>query len=124
MSILLDYLIAYPEAKVRFTASDMISHVDSDAAYLVAPKPRSKLNGTVHIEWKIFKHVVASAAEAETSGLFHNFQKEIYLRNICITLGHQQPATPVKTYNLTAASFIHDTLKKNRSKYWDLSYHW
>ena len=75
----------------------MILHVDSDAAYLVAPKARSrvagffycgdkymtnttpcsKLNGPVHIECKTLKHVVASAAEAEIGGLFHNCQKAI-----------------------------------------------
>ena len=63
----------------------MILHIDSDAAFLVAPKarnrvagfyycgdtytksttPHSKLNGPVHIECKTLKHVVTSAAEAE-----------------------------------------------------------
>ena len=70
----------------------MILHLDSYAAYLVAPKARSRvagyfycgqqynkntppnttLNGPIHIECKTLNHVVASAAEAETAGLFHN----------------------------------------------------
>ena len=70
----------------------MILHLDSDAAYLVSPQARSRvvsnfycrqkynknkppytnLNGPIHIECKTLKHVVDSAAEAETAGLFHN----------------------------------------------------
>ena len=35
---LLDYAATYPKAYVRFFASDMILHVDTDAAYLVMHK--------------------------------------------------------------------------------------
>ena len=35
--MLLDYVTTYPNPKIRFYASDMIFHVDSDAAYLVQP---------------------------------------------------------------------------------------
>ena len=99
IKMLLDYLSTYPNAKIRYTASDMILYVDSDAAFLVAPKarsrvagfyycgdsytknttPHSKLNGAVHIECKTLKHVVISAAEAETGGLFHVCQKAVQL---------------------------------------------
>ena len=41
LSCLLDYAATYPEAVVRFHATDMILNVDSDAAYLVLPKARS-----------------------------------------------------------------------------------
>ena len=97
--MLLDYLVTYPDAKIRYTKSGMILHLDSDAAYLVAPKARSwivgffycgdtytknatppnKINGPIHIECKLLKHVVASAAEAETAGLFHNCQTAVML---------------------------------------------
>jgi len=70
----------------------MILHVDTDAAYLVLHKARSRiagyyylaqyptadaipkptLNGAIHVECKTLKHVVASAAEVETGGLSHN----------------------------------------------------
>ena len=33
--MLLDYAATYPSAKIRYYASDMILHADSDAAYLV-----------------------------------------------------------------------------------------
>ena len=39
-------------------------------------------------------------------------------------LGHDQLATPVKTDNATAASFVIDMIKKKRSKLWDVRYHW
>ena len=73
----------------------MILYVDSDAVYLVAEKakshiagyyycsnktppntePNPPLNGPIHIECKLLRHVVTSATEAETAGLFHNCQK-------------------------------------------------
>ena len=78
---LLDYAATYPNAFIRYHASDMVLHVDSDAAYLVMPKARSRiagyyqllnyptkqgdLNGPLHIECKTLRNVVASAAEAE-----------------------------------------------------------
>ena len=144
ITMLLDYLATYPNAKIRYTASDMILHVDSDAAFLVAPKarsrvagfyycgdtytknttPHSKLNGPVHIECKTLKHVVTSAAEAETGGLFHVCQKAVQLRHMLTALDHLQPATPAKTDNSTSASFVKGTLKQNRSKSWDMRYHW
>ena len=68
----------------------MILNIDSNAAYLVAPKARSRvasyyhlsanpkitkhprLNGTIHIECKTLRHIVSSAVEAEVGGVFHN----------------------------------------------------
>ena len=45
ITMLLDYLCTYPHAKIRYTASDMILHIDSYAAFLVAPKVRSRVAG-------------------------------------------------------------------------------
>ena len=66
----------------------MILHIHSDAAYLVMSKARSRIagyfyldnpkknlpiiNGSILIECKTLKSVVASAAEAEIFGVFHN----------------------------------------------------
>ena len=87
---LMDYVHTYPSAYICFHASDMILNIDSDAAYLVARKARSrvagyyhlsfgplvskhpKLNGAILVECKTIRHVVSSAAEAETGGVFHN----------------------------------------------------
>ena len=139
---LLDYATTYPNAKIRFYASDMTLHVDSDAAYLVLPKARSRIaghyslgtprklptnpipNGSILIECKTLRHVVASAAEAEVGGLFHNAQMAIPIRNMLEQLGHPQPPTPIKTDNSTADSFVHDNIHLKRSKSWDMRFYW
>ena len=46
---LMDYLYTYPDAYIRYYASDMVLHVDSDAAYLVAPKSRSRAAGFYYL---------------------------------------------------------------------------
>ena len=141
--MLLDYLNTYKHAVICFFRSDMKLHVDSDAAYLVAPKAKSRiagffycsdhsttnpptppLNGPLHVECKILRHVVTSAPEAETAGLFYNCQTALYLQRMLTALGHPQSTTPVKTDNGTAAQFVRDTIKNKRSKSWDVRYHW
>lgn len=79
------------DAKIRYYASDMILHLDSDAAYLVLPNalcriaghfylsstppdppalPQPQQNGPTLTECRSLKHVVASTVKAETGGLF------------------------------------------------------
>lgn len=84
---LVDYLHTYPNACIRYWASDMALHVDTDAAHLIAPKAQScvaghfhlsnhpnitkhpKHNGAILVECKILCHVVSSAAKAEVAGI-------------------------------------------------------
>ena len=82
----MDYMATYPESIIQFYASDMILSVDSDAAYLVLPKAKSRIagfyyltdrdssyyNSPILVVCKTLKNVVASAAEAETGGIFLN----------------------------------------------------
>jgi len=42
---LLDYLATYPNATIRYHASDMIAVCETGAAYLVLPKARSRIAG-------------------------------------------------------------------------------
>ena len=139
---LMDYVYTYPNTFIRYYASDMVLHIDSDAAYLVAPKARSRVagyfhlanhpnnpakttpNGAVHVECKTLRHVVSSAAEAETAGVFHNAQTALPIRVILQALDHPQPPTPIKTDNSTANGFIHDNIHQKRSKSWDMRYYW
>ena len=139
---LLDYVATYPNAFIRYYASNMILHVDSDAAYNVMPKARSRIagyyylsgkpnttqqnqfNGPLLIECKIIRHVVASAAEAEIGGLFHNAQTSIPIRVMLEALCHPQPPTPIKTDNATAHGFIYDNINLKKSKSWDMRYYW
>jgi hypothetical protein len=144
-NMLLDYASTYPNSKIRYFASDMILHADSDAAYLVLPNAKSRIaghfylsatppdlplkptpppNGPILTECRTLRNVVASAAEAETGGLFHNAQTCIPIRIALEELGHVQPPTPLKTDNSTATAFVHSSMKQKRSKSWDMRYHW
>ena len=121
--------------------------IDSDAAYLVAPQAKSRIagyyylgkkihpnllssttttkpNAPLHVECKTLKHVVSSAAEAETGGLYSNCNFAISLRHMLTALGHKQGPTAVKTDNQTASAFVNNTLKAKRSKTWDMRYFW
>ena len=140
----LDYVNTYQNVLVRFYASDMILNIETDAAYLVLPKARSRLagyfymghhkgkkspftplNGATLVECKTILHVVASAAEAETAGLFHNAQIAVpMIRHILEALGHNQPPTPIKTDNSTAVGFTYNNINQKRSKSWDMRYYW
>ena len=110
----------------------MVLHVESDVAYLVAPKARSRiagfyycsnnyapnhasnvpLNGPIHVECKTLRRVVTYPAEVETTGDFLNAQLCVPIRHMLTILGHKQPPTAIKTNNSTASSFVHDTIKK------------
>ena len=50
---LLDFIATYPNATIRFYKSDMVLHVDSDAAYLVLPQARSRFAGHFFLSSKL-----------------------------------------------------------------------
>jgi hypothetical protein len=123
----------------------MILCIVSDAAYLVLPKARSrcaglyflsdrcttsppqpKSNGAVHVLCKTIRGVPASAAEAETGGLFLNAQEAIPLRTALEEMGHAQPltGTPLETDNSTAHDILKAQVRMKRSKAFDMRYHW
>ena len=89
----MDYAHTYPSATIRYHASDMQLHIDSDAAYLVLPKARSRgaghfylsdkiadnhsiptptPNGPILTECVTLRNVMSSAAEAEVGTVHHN----------------------------------------------------
>ena len=137
---LMDYVFTHPAAKLRYVKSDMQLHVDSDAAYLVAPKAKSRVagyynlsdkqtennttlptyNAPVHIECALLKHIISSAAEAGTGRLFHDTQIAIGIIKILEALGHKQDTIKVNIDNSTAAAFNNSTLKEKKSKTWDM----
>ena len=144
---LLDYLYTHPTATLRYHKTDMQLYIDSDAAYLVAPGAKSRiagyfycssttqnstpttikqplLNSPIHVECKTLKHVVSSAAEAETGGLFSNCHFAISIKYMLQALDHKQGPIPIKTDNQTASAFVNNTLKAKRSKTWDMRYFW
>jgi hypothetical protein len=142
---LLDYLATHPTAIIRYYASDMILSVVADAAYLVLPKARSRCagiyilsnasttnpprptpNGAVHVLCKTLRGVPASAAEAETGGLFLNAQEAIPIITALEEMGHKQPpnGTPLETDNSTAHDILKAQVRMKRSKAFDMRYHW
>jgi hypothetical protein len=147
---LLNYCATHPDAIVRYTKSDMHLWVESDASYLSESKARSryagyhylssrptdpttppgpdepqpKLNGPISIPAKILREVVASAAEAELGGLFHNGKEAVPERITLDELGHPQPPTPLVTDNSTASGIANDSVKQRRSKAMDMRYYW
>ena len=142
-TLLLNYAASNPDATVRWHASDMILHIHSDASYLSEPKARSRVggffylgnkdesndnphpNGPIHVESRIMKNVMSSAAEAETGALFHNGQEGAYFRQILMELGHPQPGpTPIITDNSTAEGFANNRTKVKRSKAMDMRFYW
>ena len=48
----------------------------------------TKLNGAVHVECKTLRHVVSSAAEAETAGVYHNAEMALPIRIVLKALNH------------------------------------
>jgi hypothetical protein len=137
---LLQYAATHPSAPIKFKRSDMVLRVHSDASYLSAPKARSRaggyfflasksptdttINGAIHVEAKIMRNVMASAAEAEIGSLFINAQTTLPLRVALTELGHPQPPTPIQTDNSMASSFAASTVKQKRSKTIDMRYYW
>ena len=143
--LLLDYLSTYPNAIIRYYASDMILCIVADAAYLVLPNARSryaglyflsnlsttnppqpKPNSAVHVLCKTIRGVPASAAEAETGGLFLNGQEAVPLITALEEMGHNQPkkGTPLETDNSTAHDILRAQVRMKRSKAFDMRYHW
>jgi hypothetical protein len=144
---LLNYCATHPDAVVRYSASDMVLHIESDASYLSAAKARSrsagyhflsdrpsnppdptaappKANGAINVHCTVMREVLASAAEAELAALFHNGREACPLRTTLEELGHAQPATPIQTDNSTAAGIANDTVKQKRSKAIDMRFYW
>ena len=136
---LLDYAASHADAKITYTASNMILRIHSDASYLSVPRARSRvgghfylslgatspaLNGPIHCVSKILKNVVSSAAEAEIAATFENCKEAVMIRTTLQELGHPQPPTPVQVDNTTAHGFANDTIKIKRTKAIDMRYHW
>jgi hypothetical protein len=118
----------------------MILHIHSDASYLSVSNARSRLgglfflgnkspeqytiNGSILNVASVIKNVVASAAESEVGGCFHNAQSGAPLRVTLTELGHTQPPTPLRTDNSTASGIMNETIKQKQSKAMYMRYHW
>jgi hypothetical protein len=146
---LLNYCATHPEATVRYIASDIVLHVQSDASYLTAPKAQSRAagyhflssrpqdptkppgpndppppsNGAIKVLCSIMREVVASAAEAELAA-FHNGKEANPIRIPLQELGHEQPPTRIQTDNSAATGIANDSIKQKRAKAIDMRFYW
>ena len=134
----LDYAHSNPDGEIIFRASDMILQVDSDAAYLVAPKARSRaggyhflgnkdhtmFNGPIHILAKIIKNVMGSAMESEIAAMFMNGQLIMKYREILKDMGHPQPPTRIRTDSQTGCGVVTGKMKQKRTKSVDMNFNW
>jgi hypothetical protein len=139
--MLMDYLYTYPNAVIRYYASDMILKITSDATYLVQPKARSRAAVHYHLGWlnnndrvngpldvlcQTLKNVVSSAAEAETGGVYIGGKHGCPLRVGLQEMGHPQPTTgtPFDTDNNTAQGILNSKMRQKLSKSFDMRYWW
>ena len=144
---LLDYVATHPDAAIRYNASDMQLHVDSDASYLSMPQARSRaggffflsarnadpdsktfstppINGAIHVHSSRIRNVMASAAEAELGALYDNAQEAAAIRTTLDDMGRPQQTTAIKTDNSTAAGIANNTLKQRKSRSMDMKFYW
>ena len=132
---LLDYVATHPNAVLRYSASDMILAVHSDASYLSEAKARSRAGGHVYLTntndenfrngavltvSTIIKHVMASASEAELAAMFYNSREAIPLRITLAEMGHKQPPTTMTVDNSTAHGLTEGAMIPKRSKAMDM----
>ena len=133
----LDYCATNPDPKIIFRASNMILHIHTDAAYLVAPKAQSQAagyhflgnkdgtlhNGPIYVLPKIIKAVMSSAAEAECGGAFMNRTEACPFQTTLEELGWKQPPTPIITNNSTVYGIMKGTIQQKRSKSMDMRFY-
>ena len=139
---LLNYVATHSNAVIRYHKIDMCLHVNSNAAHKVLPKARSRLaghfflsdhpdfkrtvtpNGPLLTKCKTIRTIVASAAEAETYGIFHNVQTALLIRFLLEQMGHRQSPTPLKTNNKIAEAFVQQEMRHKKSKSWNIILWW
>ena len=123
----------------------MCLHIDSDAAYIVQTKARSRVAGRYYLsnnqppphiqptttpnvpiltKCQTIRTVMASAAEAETGVIYLNVQQAVPIRTDLIEMGHTQPPTPINTNSLTSYGILIGNMRQKRSKDFDMRFHW
>jgi hypothetical protein len=102
----MNYLTTYQHVYIQYHTSDMILLINSNAAYLIIPKAKSRVvgyfqlnddpkqipypivNGVILVKYKALRYVVLSATKAETARIFYNAQVAIPIQYILKQLDH------------------------------------
>ncbi len=82
------------------------------------------LNGAFHVILTIMRFVVASAAEAKLSALYHNCQTGMIFRLTLKEMGHTQPKTPVHCDNATTVGIATNSIKQQHSCSTEMWFFW
>ena len=142
---LLDYDATHPNTIMRYHASGMRLHIDSDASYLSVKNSRSRAggyyylsdkanitkpptkptpNGVLHALCITFRNVMASAVEAKLGALFYNGQVAEPIRTCLEVMGYPHPSTPNKIGNSTAAGIVNSSIRRKKPKAIDMQFYW
>ena len=131
----LNYAASHPDAKICFSASNMILHIASNGSYLSETKSRSRVGGIFYLSSKLTKHnqaldcnhpfnspfhvvakilkmITSSAMETEVAATFYNAKEALPFRVTLTEMVHPQQPTPMEVDNETAIGFLKST-KKN-----------
>jgi hypothetical protein len=143
----LNYAATHPQAKIRYTASQMHLWLHSDASYLNESKARSKNGGFFYLSNKpklpikpndppppliapflvnsrIIDAVMSSVQESETGSGFINAKDAIPTRTTLQEMGHPQGPTPIQFDNKCATRILTDTVVQRRAKAMDMRFYW
>ena len=144
---LLNYAATHPDATIRYSSSDMILHVHSDASYLSDPKACSRVgghyflisrssnpskpppsppppNGPLFTFSKIMHNVMGSASEAKIGATYLNGQESVPICTTIAKMGHPHPPTPIQIDNSTAKGLANRNIKRKRYKAIDMCFYW
>eukprot|EP00957_Ditylum_brightwellii_P168831 12850804-Ditylum_brightwellii.AAC.1 len=135
---LLDYCAFHPTETIRYTPSNMLLKVHSNALYLLVPEARSRaggyfflgcatddhMNGPLLVVSTILCNVMVLAAEVELGTLFVNVKETVALRVMLEELGHLQPVTPIQVDNSTSYRIVNSSIQQWKSKAIDMHFYW
>ena len=143
----LNYNATHPNDTIRYTDSDMVLHIHSNASYLskhqshrraggnyflgdICPdmsKPPTTLpclNSPIYSIPCIMSNVMGSDAKAKIGAAYINGQEAVPICTLLLKLGHPQPATPIEVDNSTTDGFANDTIKEKRPKAINMGFYW
>ena len=141
VSMLIDYAHSHHDTVIRYHASNMQLHIDSDAAYLVLPKvcsqgagyfylsneienthsiPAPTPNGPILIKCVNLRNVMLSVAEAEVGTVHYDGKVAILIIAAFNEMGRIQSPVSLKIDNLTAKDFLNSNIRQKLSKSFDV----
>ena len=130
---LLDYLATHLEATITYKPSSMHLNIHSDASHLFTLNSCSTAGGyhylgthstaygnvPIHVECKIMKHVLASAAEVvEIGAIYQSCRQGDIIRPTLKEIGHKQSTMIVVIDTTTVNGLFNRNIKRERTRLW------